>query len=204
MKTQNSFTMTVLGNYLPEVSNLMRGPLTRKLLDTKRLVESERSRPLVLVMPATATGIGALAIRCAKSVGISVITETDMGPERRAAIDLVIKVKLNVKGVGEALVEQLQEEYDTACDPWAENNKDYELVLPVTPSVLSRQSDLNKPQLPPMGTSRSLDNSPFEKIHEWREGITQEIEPTFRRDDIPAHGPGIDPDTNMAGGLQQS
>ena len=205
---KSTFTVAVIGNYTPEAIPLLKGPLTRVLVSSAQKVLGKRADTMVVVHPPQPTALGAFTALVARSLRIPVVLQEFPDEDAYNKVDLVIKVKLTVAGdENPARAEELEQQFDASVDAWAGNDKVYELpiTLPAhylkdkTPAhLLTRKAEVG---LPPDTNNYS---EFVNKIDQYRQSTVQEVEPTHDRSQIPAYGPGVLPNTNMAGGLAQS
>lgn len=200
-----NYRFTIVGNYHSEASHLIKAALLQRLLEVKKLVIGTRAKQMTVVLTGT-EGLSSLSARTCRQLGIQVAVEPEITPEQREQLELVLTVRL-VPGpkVGEAQTEQLEQQFEQAVEPWDDNDKQFEIKVPVAIDLKAKPAiDLTKVDLPDLINDKRNNYSPFSKIDEWKDQNIIEVEPTIDRNEIPAYGPGIQPDGNKAGGLQES
>lgn len=200
--TANEFVFTVCGNYDPVNSPVIKGPLTQTMLSVKLKVGA--SKPLVLALDTAPTGLGALSMRIAQSLGIT-IRLSPLTSKQCQDANLVLAVKMvPATNLSETIKDRLEQEFEESLEPWTDNEYRHNIRVRISQIELLKHYDLNKPDMvenTPQSTNR-LGYQTFDKIDVFREQESREIPPTVNRDLIPQSGPGVVPDPTMAGGLQ--
>jgi hypothetical protein len=200
------FRVVVVGNYVESAAPALRAALTQKLMFAKNRVHPQ---PVVVLLPPLPTSVSALAARVAKSLRLSTKVEPQLEKEEyRNGIELVILAHvLPGEGTPDEVADDLETSYGDQTDPWSENERVYELKLPVGPVMATpRQTDLAQPKLPEQPEAPTFDYSDIDSpIEEWKKKAFREsTEVVHDRSKIPAYGPGIPANGDMAGGQQQS
>lgn len=200
------YRFTIVGNYHSSASHLIKAALVQRLLQVKKMVVGLRARKMTLVLTNPAFGLSSLATRTCRQFGIETSIEPDLPPEERAGLELLLTVKLDLSDkVAEQTRDDLDQQYEREVEPWDENDKRFEIVVPVAIDLVDKSPvNLTKVDLPTPVNDKRNDYSPFAKTKLWLDEVIQEVEPTIDRNRIPAYGPDIAPDGNKAGGLQES
>lgn len=200
------YRMVVVGNYHSDASHLIKAALVQRGIEVKRRVVGVRAQRLTLVVTNMSDGLSALAARTFRQIGINIVVETELTEAQREAMELVLVVRLELGDkVAEATRERMEEQFERAVEPWSDNDKQFEIkVLVVTDLVAKPAIDLTKVDLADPKNDKRNDYSGFTHIDQWKDQAIREVEPTIDRSDIPAYGPGIFPDGDKAGGLQES
>ena len=199
------YRFSIAGNYHTECSSMIKSALIRRLLEVKKRVIGVRAKKMTLVVIGK-DGLSGLALRVCRQLGLETSVEPELSEEQRQVIELVLTVKL-VPGprVAETTAEQLEEQYDKQVDPWTDNDSQLAIEIPVVTDLQAKPPvDLTKLDNPTPTNDKRNDYSGFNHIDQWKDQNIREVEPSMDRNEIPEHGPGVTPDTDKAGGLQES
>lgn len=200
------YRFTIVGNYHPAASHLIKAALVQRMLDVRKRVVGTRAKKMTLVVCNPAFGLSALATRTCRQLNIGTSLEPSLPPEEREAIELVLLIKLQLSDkVPEQTRNDMEDQFEREIHPWDENDKRFEIIVPVAIDLVEQAPiNLTKLDNPNPVNEKRLDYSPFSKIDQWKDEAIKEVEPTIDRNEIPAYGPDIAPDGDKAGGLQES